>query len=83
MSEPVEIRLDRILLPRAVPAGLDWAVVGLWTAYQRKRSDPVEPPIVVRAEGAYYRISDGRHRFVAAVTAGRDAIAAIVEDPAE
>jgi hypothetical protein len=79
--EPVEIRLDRLLFPRAVPAGLDWAVLGIWTAYQRKRADPVDPPIVVRAEGDYFRITDGRHRVVGALLAGRDAIAALVEEP--
>lgn len=79
MPDPVEVRLDRILLPRAVPAGCDWAVIGLWVARQRKTSDPVDPPIVLRPEGDHYRITDGRHRFLAAVIAGRDAIAATVE----
>jgi hypothetical protein len=60
--EPVEIRLDRLLFPRPVPAGLDWAVLGLWVCRQRKTADPVDPPIVVRPEGDYFRIVDGRHR---------------------
>lgn len=79
-AQPVEIRLDQLLFPRPVPAGMDWAVIGIWTAYQRKGSTPVDPPIVVRAEGGYYRIVDGRHRVVAAIMAGRDAIAAVVQD---
>jgi hypothetical protein len=78
--EPVEIRLDRLLFPRAVPAGLDWAVLGLWVCRQRKTADPVDPPIVVRAEGDYFRIVDGRHRAIAAIASGRDAIAALVEE---
>jgi hypothetical protein len=81
MSEPVEIRLDRLLFPRPVPAGLDWAVLGLWVCHQRKTADPVDPPIVVRPEADYYRIVDGRHRAIAAIASGRDAIAAIVEEP--
>lgn len=79
---PVEIRLDRLLFPRAVPAGMDWSVVGIWTAFQRKGSSPVDPPIIVNPENGYYRIADGRHRVMAAFMAGRDAIAAlIVEGP--
>lgn len=79
-EEPVELRLDRLLFPRAVPAGLDWAVLGLWVCRQRKTADPVDPPIVVRPEGDYFRIVDGRHRTIAAIASGRDAIAAIVEE---
>jgi hypothetical protein len=79
MTGPVEIRLDQLLFPRPVPAGMDWAVIGIWTAHQRKSSDPVDPPIVVRPENGYYRIVDGRHRVMAGFLAGRDAIAALVE----
>jgi hypothetical protein len=79
-GQPVEIRLDRILLPRCVPAGLDLAVLGLWVCRQRKTADPVDPPILVRREGDYFRITDGRHRFTAAVASGRDAIAAVIEN---
>jgi hypothetical protein len=79
-GEPVEIRLDNLLFARPVPAGMDWAVIGLWTAHQRKTSSPVDPPIVVRPENGYYRVVDGRHRVVAALMAGRDAIAALIEE---
>lgn len=81
-GQRVEIRLDQLLFPRAVPAGMDWAVIGIWTAYQRKGSDPVDPPIVVNPENGYYRVVDGRHRVFGAFLAGRDAIAAHIEEPA-
>ncbi|WP_250029774.1 ParB/RepB/Spo0J family partition protein [Paractinoplanes maris] len=79
MTDPIEIRLDRLLFPRPVPAGCDWAVIGLWVTHQRKTSSPIDPPITVRPEGDYYRIVDGRHRTIAGHLAGRDAIAAIVQ----
>lgn len=79
-GEPVELRLDSLLFPRPVPAGMDWAVIGIWVAYQRKGSDPVDPPIVVTPENGYYRVVDGRHRVFGAFLAGRDVIAAVVEE---
>lgn len=63
-------------------AGLDWAVIGANVARLRKTNLPVDPPIAVYAEGdsGFYRIADGRHRFVASLIAGRDAVLAIIED---
>jgi hypothetical protein len=83
-GEPVEIRLDQLLVLRNVTAGLDWAVIGANVARLRKTNLPVDPPIRVYAEGetGLYRIADGRHRFVASLIAGRDAVLAVVEDKA-
>jgi hypothetical protein len=82
MTGPVEIRLDRLLVLRNVTAGLDWAVIGANVARLRKTNLPVDPPISVYVEGDYYRIADGRHRFVASLISGRDTILAIVEPKA-
>jgi hypothetical protein len=49
---------------------MDWSVIGHFAMMMRKTTeDP--PPIVVAQEGDYWRICDGRHRFVAAMVAGR------------
>lgn len=83
-DEPVELRLDTLLVLRNVTAGLDWAVIGLHVAGLRKTNLPVDPPIRVYPEEGtpFYRIADGRHRFVASLIAGRDAIAAVIESKA-
>jgi hypothetical protein len=83
IGEPFEVRLDRLLFPRPVPAGMDWSVIGIWAAQQRKTADPVNPPIEVYREPdhPFWRLRDGRHRVVAGFIAGRDWITA-VEVPA-
>lgn len=63
--------LDRLLMPPNMPAGMDWAVIGLWVCRFRKTPQPCDPPILVRPEGDYWRIRDGRHRTIAAHIAGR------------
>lgn len=84
MAEPVELRLDTLLVLRNVPAGLDWAVIGLHVARLRKTNLPVDPPIRVYEEDdtPFYRISDGRHRFLASLVSGRDTILAVIEPKA-
>jgi hypothetical protein len=83
LSPPVEVRLDRLLFPRPVPAGMDWSVVGLHACQQRKTADPVNPRVEVRPiDGTpFYRLEDGRHRFVAALMSGRQVILADVGEP--
>jgi hypothetical protein len=83
-TEPVELRLDSLLVLRNVTAGMDWAVIGLHVARLRKTNLPVDPPIRVYPEAAtgFYRIADGRHRFVASLIAGRDTVYAVIEDKA-
>jgi hypothetical protein len=68
--------LDRLLFPQNMPAGLDWAILGLWCATFRKTPQPCDPPITVRREGDYWRITDGRHRAVSALISGRTHIEA-------
>jgi hypothetical protein len=81
-GEPVEIRLDQLLVLRNVTAGLDWAVIGLHVVKLRKTNLPVDPPIRVYPEGdtGFFRIADGRHRFVASLVSGRDTVLAVIED---
>jgi len=71
------IPLELILFGRNPPAGMDLAVIGLWTARLRKTAEPVEPPIQVTiVDHCYYRVHDGRHRVFGAYVAGRTHIEA-------
>jgi hypothetical protein len=72
------IRVDRILLPEPVSAGMNPLVLMSLAHHYRSTTDDVDP-ILVRREGKHYRISDGRHRFVASVIAGRRRVFATVE----
>lgn len=74
------VPLDVLLMPPNVPAGMDWAVVGLWVARFRKTAEPCDPAIqVAPVKGTeFYRVSDGRHRVVASLVAGRTHIEATI-----
>jgi hypothetical protein len=72
------IRVDRILLPPNVAAGMNPLVV-MSLAYMYRSSNEDAPPITVTREGRNYRITDGRHRYLASVIAGRRRVLATVE----
>lgn len=76
MDDPVRLPLDQLLFLRNVPAGMDWAVIGMWCARFRKTAEPCDPPIDVVPDGHVYRVADGRHRTIAAYIAGRTSIEA-------
>jgi hypothetical protein len=76
----VRIPLDRLVLKPNVSAGANILVVASLAHMLRSTTgDP--PPITVRAEGDLYRILDGRHRFLAAVMAGRADVLAQLDEP--
>jgi hypothetical protein len=66
----MRVRVEQVLLPPAVSAGMNPYVL-MSLAYLLRSTTEDPPPIHVTREGDYYRIHDGRHRFVAAVLAGR------------
>jgi hypothetical protein len=73
------VRVERLLFPPNVPAGMDVLTLLSLTALMRKSNeDPA--PIIVRREGKFFRITDGRHRALAAMIAGRGDVLC-VEDP--
>jgi hypothetical protein len=74
------VRLEDLLLPPNVPAGMNPLVL-MHFAYLYRATTGDLDPIVVRAEGGRWRISDGRHRAVASLIAGRPDVLA-VEDVA-
>lgn len=73
--------LDQLLFGRNPPAGLDWSVLGLWVCRLRKTAEECNPPIIVTpvAGTALWRVTDGRHRTVASLIAGRTHIAAEID----
>lgn len=72
------IRLERLLLVKPVSAGLNPYVI-MSLAYMYRSSNDDAPPIRVTREGRYYRVSDGRHRVIASIMAGRRRVLAVVE----
>lgn len=66
------IPLDRLVWLGNIPAGMDWSVIGLWACKFRKSGED-GPPILVVPIGStgLFRVTDGRHRTVAAYIAGR------------
>jgi ParB-like chromosome segregation protein Spo0J len=72
----MKLPLHRILLPKPVPAGMNPLV--LMSLTYAIRTGARTEPITVTREGKHYRITDGRHRFMASVIAGRDYVHAKV-----
>lgn len=73
--------LDQLLFKPNMPAGMDWAVIGLWVVRFRKTAELCDPAITVAPiDGTgHWRILDGRHRTVASLIAGRTHINAVEE----
>lgn len=76
------VRLERILMPKPVAAGMNYLVIASLT-YRLRSTTEDPPPITLTRAGKYYRIVDGRHRFVAHHIAGRHRILATIEDTPE
>lgn len=81
MNEPKPFRLpvNVLLLKPNIPAGCNFARVGTFVDMMRT-TDQDPAPIVVRQEGLYWRVQDGRHRYLGAVIAGRRDVLAIEEE---
>ena len=79
----MKLSLDRVLLPLSPPAGMDLAMIGAHQATARKTREPCTPSIKVSREGDYWRVCDGRHRFLGWHAGGRTEIEAeICQEPA-
>lgn len=70
------VRLDRLLYPDPVAAGMNYLVIASLVHLYRSSNEDA-PPITVQQEGSgYWRIVDGRHRSVASMVAGRKTVLA-------
>lgn len=79
---PFRVRVEDLRLKPNIPAGMDpYVLLGLVPLLRRTAHD--HDPIVVRALpcGAW-QVMDGRHRWFAAVIAGRPDVLAVEELPA-
>lgn len=76
----LRVPVSRILLPENVVAGCNYLVIASFTYMLRStREDP--DPVLVRPVGdGLFRVSDGRHRFLAAVIAGRNDVLCELEE---
>lgn len=72
-----QIPLDLLLFPEPVAAGMNPLVVMSLAYLYRATNEHVEP-ITVTPHGGHYRITDGRHRAVASMIAGRKTVLAKV-----
>lgn len=73
------VPIERLHLRPNIPAGMDPCVLlGLVPLLRKTGQD--HDPILVREDGDGWEIRDGRHRFFAAVIAGRPDVLAETED---
>ena len=73
------VELDRLLFPEPVSAGMNPFVLMSLAQVYRSGNEHLEP-ITITPEGSVYRISDGRHRAVASMIAGRKVVLAEILD---
>jgi hypothetical protein len=71
LTAPFRARIEDVRLPANVPAGCNYLVIASLTHMLRATTEDPEP-VVVELEGdGSWRVCDGRHRYLAAVIAGR------------
>lgn len=79
-ADTFRVPVDQLRLKPNIPAGMDPCVLlGLVPKMRKTAEDHI--PIVVRRAGDLWQIMDGRHRFMAAVIAGRPDVLAVEETP--
>ena len=77
------VPLDEIRVRKPVPCGMDPYTLMSLVPLMRTTTEDHEP-VLVRRDGDGWRLMDGRHRFVAALIAGRqDILAEEDEDPGD
>lgn len=75
----MRIPLDRLLLKPNIPAGASIYVLGGLVLLYRNTTDDAPPAEVRDLGNGYWRVLDGRHRFLASVIAGRGDLLVAVE----
>jgi hypothetical protein len=63
--------IEDVRLPRNVSAGCNFLKLGAYAHQLRGTTEDLDPVVVAREPDGSWRIVDGRHRFLAAVIAGR------------
>lgn len=75
----MKIKLERILMPEPVAAGMNPLVL-MSLVYMLRSTTEHPPPVLVDREGKYFRIVDGRHRLLAHHIAGRRIVRATIRN---
>lgn len=75
----MRVRLEDLRLPPNVPAGMNFLLLGHFAYQLRATTEDLDPITVERLADGSFRITDGRHRAVAALIAGRPDVPAVVE----
>lgn len=71
LAAPFRARIEDVRLPANVPAGCNYLVLGSLAYMLRATTEDPEPvEVELEADGSW-RVCDGRHRYLAAVIAGR------------
>jgi hypothetical protein len=83
-GEAFRVLLEHIVVKPPVVAGMDYADIGGKLKALRTTTDDDWPVLLRRREGLpepYWELSDGRHRYLAALIAGRRDVLAVEEQP--
>lgn len=75
----MQVPLDRILMCEPVSAGMNVLVLFSLAHLYRSSNEHVEPIHIRHVSDGIYRITDGRHRAIASLIAGRKTVEAEIE----
>lgn len=76
----MQVRLEQLLMCEPVTAGMNVLVLFSLAHLYRSSNEHVEPITIRPVTDDIYRISDGRHRALASLIAGRKTVEARIED---
>lgn len=76
----VQVRLEDLRLPPNVPAGMNFLQLGHFAYLLRATNEDLDPVTVEALPDGTYRLTDGRHRAIAALIAGRPHVSAVVQE---
>lgn len=77
---PFRVPVDRLVIKPNIPAGMNIETIVSKIKLYRTTAEDEEPTLVRLEPSGFYRILDGRHRFFAAVIAGRVDLLCIEEE---
>ena len=70
-ASPFRVPIEHVRLPRNVAAGCNFLKIGAYAHLLRGTTEDLEPVVVAFEAKESWRLVDGRHRYLAAVIAGR------------
>lgn len=73
------VRIEHLRLPPNVPAGMNYLKLGHYAYRLRATNEDLAPITVAPVGDGSFRITDGRHRAIAALIAGRPDVPVVIE----